>query len=153
MSKQKVQEVLLAAVPNTYEGLQCWCPVDVDDETILKDKRIIKGIVPVDSRSLPQNALWAVWYSQIARWSDKNHTTHDIKCFCKLHFGVLLLRQQDRTFREFYDENIRHLEYDKKMVFMEIVPITSKLSKHNGQKYQSAVQKYYAENGLTLEVL
>ena len=151
--KQKFQEVLLQSVPITYEGMQCWCPVDIADEEILKDRDIIKGLVPFEKRSIQANALWAVWYSQISKCLDGNHSTYAIKCFCKLHFGVKLLRRQDETFKTFYDKHIRHLDYEVKMVFMEIVPITSKLNRDNGQKYQTAMQQYYAELGIVLEIL
>lgn len=154
MSKKKTKEVLLQAVPTTYEGLQCWCPVDIDDEKILRDRRIIQGIVSVDKRSLPQNSLWAVWYSQIERWSDGNQTKEEVKCFCKLHFGIELLRNQDAGFKKLYDSKIkRGFEYEEKLELMKLIPVTSQLSKDNGQKYQSAMQKYYSEKGLILEVL
>ena len=154
MSKKKTKEVLLQAVPTTYEGLQCWCPVDIDDEKILRDRRIIQGIVSVDGRSLPQNSLWAVWYSKIERWSEGNYTKEEIKCFCKLHFGIELLRNQDAGFKKLYDSKIkRGFEYEEKLELMKLIPVTSQLSKDNGQKYQSAMQKYYSEQGLILEVL
>ncbi len=150
--KQPKQKVLLAAVPNTYEGLQCWCPVDVQDENILRDRRVIEGFVSVDSRSLEQNALWAVWYSQIAK--HMGQTVIEAKSFCKLHFGIPLLREQDAEFKLLYDGQIKkNITYEAKLKLMELIKVSSLLSKHNGKKYQSAIQQHFSENGLILEVL
>lgn len=150
--KLKYQEVLLQAVPSNYEGMQCWCPVDIEDEKILKERNIIKGLVSIEKRSLESNALWAVWYSQIGKWSDQ--TALEVKCFCKLHFGIVLYRHQDSSFKKLYDTKITNgFTYEEKIELMKIIPVTSQLNKDNGQKYQTSIQKYYAEQGLILEIL
>ena len=152
MSKNISKKVTLVPVPIDYQGLQCWCALDSEDSKLLSDSKMIQARIDIKLRSLPQNALWAVWYGIISTWTQGEYTSDQIKVFCKLHFGAKLLASQDETFRNFYNKNIRSLSYEQKLEFISLVQVTSKLSKDNGMKYQSAIQQYYSEKGLALEV-
>lgn len=101
-------------------------------------------------RSLPQNALTHAWYGQIARELREDDES-GWKCFCKLHFGVPLLRAEDEEFRTFYDASIKALDYEQKLVAMKYVPVTSIMTRDQLSKYADEMQKHFASRGVLLE--
>lgn len=101
-------------------------------------------------RSLDQNAISHVWYEQLAR-ELRQHTTLEWKRHCKLHHGVPILRAEDADFRTFYDRAIKSLEYEEKLEAMDILPVTSLMSKPQLSAYLEEVQKAFAREGVKLE--
>jgi len=101
-------------------------------------------------RSLPQNAVTHVWYSQIA-----NELREDDelgwKCYCKLHHGVPILRAENEEFRLAYDNAIKGLSYEQKLQVMRLLPVTSLMTKEQLSKYAEAVQADFARRGVRLE--
>ena len=94
-------------------------------------------------RSLDQNAISHVWYSQIAA-ELKQDDELQVKRWCKLHFGVPILRAEDPEFRAFYDAAIKpHLDYEQKLMAMDHVPVTSLMTKPQLSKYLVAMQEHY----------
>ncbi len=94
-------------------------------------------------RWLDYNALSHVWYEQVA-----NELREDdelgVKSFCKLHFGVPILRAEDADFREFYDAAMKHaLSYEQKIKAMNFVPVTSLMTQAQFDKYAHAMQDHY----------
>lgn len=101
-------------------------------------------------RSLSVNALSHVWYS----FCDKmlSEPVGTARNFCKLHFGVPLLRGEDEKFRAAYDQVIKPLGYPQKLSIMTYWPVTSLMSREQMTRYLDAVQMHYAEShGLVLE--
>src|SRR5690606_14508197 len=76
------------------------------------------------SRTLDQNAIAHVWYSQVARELREDDES-GVKAYCKLHFGVPILRGESDEFREKYDRLIKPMRYDEKLELMEWFPVTS----------------------------
>lgn len=101
-------------------------------------------------RSLPQNAITHVWYSQIARELREDDEL-GWKCYCKLHHGVPILRAEDAEFRETYDGAIKGLSYEQKLKVMRLFPVTSLMTKEQLSKYAEAVQMDFAQRGVLLE--
>lgn len=95
-------------------------------------------------RSLDQNALSHSWYQQIAN-ELREDTALGVKCFCKLHFGVPILRAEDEEFRTLYDLVIKPLTYEKKLAAMAVWPVTSLMTKPQLSQYLEAMQKGYAD--------
>lgn len=104
-------------------------------------------------RSLDANAVTHVWYDQIAR--ERGDTTAaEVKCYCKLHFGVPILRSEDDEFREQYDALIRaRFTYEEKLKVMEFLPVTSRMSTDQMNRYRDEMQRYFAEHGVVLTYL
>lgn len=95
-------------------------------------------------RSLNQNALAAVWYEQIARELGEDSPA-DVKAFCKLRYGVPILRAQDEDFRVRYDRAIKSsLSYEQKLDAMHLLPVTSLMTTDQLSTYLQDVQKGYA---------
>lgn len=85
-------------------------------------------------RSNDQNSISHEWYSQLA----KRYPQDDAlgwKCYCKLHFGVPILRAEDEQFREFYDRHIKSFSYEEKLKAMQYLPVTSLMTTIQLSKY------------------
>ena len=102
-------------------------------------------------RSLDQNAISHAWYEQLARELPEDDAL-GWKSFCKLHFGVPILRAEDDQFREFYDAAMKAtLTYEQKLAAMKFVPVTSLMSKPQLSKYLEAMQMNFLARGVRLE--
>lgn len=95
------------------------------------------------SRSLDQNGISHVWYEQISR-ELREDTPLSVKCFCKLHYGVPIMRAESEEFRELYDLVIKSLTYERKLAAMSAWPVTSLMSKDQLSQYLTAMQDGYA---------
>lgn len=102
-------------------------------------------------RSLDQNAISHSWYLQLAReLPDDDALGH--KAYCKLHFGVPILRAEDEQFRTFYDTAMKStLTYEQKLAAMKFVPVTSLMTKSQLSKYLEAMQSEFIGRGVVLE--
>ena len=96
------------------------------------------------ARSLDQNALSHEWYAQLSRELREDDAL-GWKCYCKLHHGVPILRAEDAEFREFYDQSIKLLDYEKKLAAMKFLPVTSLMTKPQLSKYLEAVRSDFAD--------
>ena len=102
-------------------------------------------------RSLDQNSIGHAWYEQVANELREDDAL-GVKRFCKLHFGVPILRAEDAEFREIYDGAIRdHLSYEQKIKAMDILPVTSRMSVQQHSAYLTAVREHYQERGVDLQ--
>lgn len=95
------------------------------------------------ARSLDQNGISHVWYEQIAR-ELREDTPLGVKNFCKLHYGVPILRAENEDFRIQYDTVLKPLSYDKKLLAMNFLPVTSLMTKAQLSQYLEAMQAGYA---------
>ena len=93
-------------------------------------------------RSLDQNALSHAWYQQIAD-ELREYKPHEIKRANKLHHGVPILRAEDEEFRAVYDAVIRPLAYEQKLLAMDILPVTSRMTKAQLSAYLDAMKAAY----------
>ena len=65
-----------------------------------------------------------------------------MKWFCKLHFGVPILRMGDE-FREKYDRAVKPMAYEDKLTLMEWFPVTSLMTTPQLSEYLEKVQDHY----------
>jgi hypothetical protein len=94
-------------------------------------------------RSLNQNAISHAWYAQVAR-ELREDDERGVKRFCKLHFGVPILRAEDADFRAAYDGAIRStLTYEQKLVAMDMLTVTSIMSTLQLHQYMLDMQGHY----------
>ena len=104
------------------------------------------------ARSLDQNALSHLWYEQIAN-ELREDSALGVKAYCKLHFGVPILRVEEEEFRAFYDAGCRALPYEQKLKAMRFLPVTSIMTKEQLTQYCDAMQEHYRCRGVWLETL
>ena len=100
-------------------------------------------------RSLEQNRLAFKWYSEIAdQLSDMS--TAEYHAFCKLHYGVPILRAEDDEWREVYDAAIKPLPYEMKLKAIVIMPVTSHMTTKQMTQYLDTVREEFARRGVML---
>lgn len=100
-------------------------------------------------RSVEQNAVLHGWFGQVAR-ELREDDARGVKRFCKLHFGVPILRSEDEDFREAYDAVIKSMPYEKKLVAMDILPVTSVMTTKQLDQCMTDIQDHYAAKGVVL---
>ena len=119
-------------------------------ELFLRDKYVKVSAKVGKDRSIPQNSISHAWYAQVERELREDDAL-GVKCFCKLNFGVPILRAEDEEFRSFYDRAIKGLTYEQKIQAMTFVPVTSRMSKTQKSTYLETMQKHYSKRGVRLE--
>ena len=71
------------------------------------------------SRSLEQNSLQRLWLNEAAEQL-MEYTSEEYRAYCKLHFGIPILRAEDEGYCEAYDRIIRPLSYEAKLEMMSV---------------------------------
>ena len=105
---------------------------------------------PGKKRSLDQNALAHAWYEQVARELREDDAL-GVKCYCKLHHGVPILRAEDADFRSMYDAGLKGMTYPQKLVAMKFLPVTSHMTKQQLSAYLEAVRDDFRQRGVALD--
>ncbi len=104
-----------------------------------------------ERRSLAQNRLQRQWLNDAEAQGDQ--TSEEYRGFCKLHFGIAILKSESDDFAQDYDENIKPLPYETKLKLMMepfSLPITSKMSVKGKTKYLDAIWQHFAGLGIQL---
>lgn len=101
-------------------------------------------------RSVEQNAVMHGWFGQVSR-ELREDDERGVKRFCKLHFGVPILRAEDDDFREAYDRVVRPLPYADKLVAMDILPVTSSMTTIQLDKCMTDIQDHFRKVGVDLK--
>lgn len=104
------------------------------------------------ARSIPQNSHSHAWYAQLSRELPDNDAKA-WKAYCKLHFGVPILRADEPDFCAMYDEKIRPWSYEQKLVLMNWMPVTSLMTKAQLNRYEEAMQDHFAAQNVRLEYI
>lgn len=101
-------------------------------------------------RSMSQNALSHVWYGELGK-QDKSRSNRGWRQFCKLHFGVPILRVSSEKFRDAWDNLIKNrLTYEEKLALMDWWPVTSLMDHKQMAEYLTEMQMHFAERGIVL---
>ena len=104
------------------------------------------------SRSLEQNKLQRLWCMEAAEQLG-DRTAEEIRGFCKLHYGVQIMREGHDDFRETYDRLIKPLPYETKLAYMMEpldFPITRLMTVGEKSQYLDAMHKGLSELGVKL---
>jgi hypothetical protein len=104
-----------------------------------------------ESRSIQQNRLQFQWLNDAAQQGDQ--TAEEYRAFCKLHFGVPLLRAEDEEFREVYDTIIKPAPYEHKLRMMSPpidLPVTSRMKVKTMTEYLNSVWHHFTGLGFQL---
>jgi hypothetical protein len=100
-------------------------------------------------RSVEQNAVMHGWFGQVAR-ELREDDERGVKRFCKLHFGVPILRAEDEEFREAYDQVVKPLAYEDRLKAMDILPVTSRMTTLQLDKCMTDIQDHFLKRHVTL---
>ena len=104
-----------------------------------------------EKRSNAQNRLQRQWCNDAEAQGDL--TAEEYRGFCKLHFGVGILKAENEQFAIDYDIDLRPLPYETKLrLMMEpfSLPITSKMSVKGKTKYLNEMWDHFSGIGIKL---
>lgn len=148
--KPKRAAIIMVKV-GKFGEVDTYAPLDADGAKVLGGRRSFESSIPVAGRSLGQNALWAVWYPRIAKYTGT--TAEEAKCECKLLYGVPILLAEDKTFRRVWQAKFSNDTYEQQKFMMRYLPVTSLLNRGQGTIYTESLQREYSKQGLLLEII
>ena len=148
--KAKSTNIIMMKVPPNYTGIS-YAPIDKAAEDVLGNRNSFEVKIPVRGRSLPMNSLWAVWYGLIGK--ESGQSVVEVKCECKLLYGVPILCAEDEAFRRVWLAKFAGDTYEQQIFMMRYLPVTSLLSKSQGMIYTETMQREYAAQQIILDVL
>ena len=126
-------------------------PANQEAEAWLQSQNEYVWLKPVSvakARTLSQNALQWKWYGEIGKWwGESAEYAHR---YCKLHFGVPILRAEHERFRAVYDRHLKHLTYEQKLAAVEIISVSSLMTVPQAKQYMDNIMRHFAEQGLEL---
>jgi hypothetical protein len=103
-------------------------------------------------RSAAQNRLAHQWHKEAAEQL-QDRSPDDVRAYCKLTFGVPILRTENEGFRAKYDEHVKGLPYETKLALMVEpfdFPVTRLMTVKQQTSYLDSVHKHFAEQGVIL---
>lgn len=111
-------------------------------------------------RTLDQNGLWFGMYKRISQMTEIGEP-EDARKYCKLHFGVPIMRRDDEGFRTGWDKLLRHLPYEQKIGLMgpcalfgeEGFPVTRLFDRKQGVEYTNAIATEFSQRGVYFDDL
>lgn len=102
-------------------------------------------------RSIEQNRLQRKWLNEAAEQGDM--TAEEYRAYCKLHFGVPILRNEHEKFREAYDRIIRPHSYEDKLMMMRLpldFPVTRLMTTAQKSRYLEEMYQHFRGLGFVL---
>mgnify|MGYP003661807364 CR=1 FL=1 len=123
-------------------------------QNLIKNRAIPYTIAIKDGkhRTPKQNRLQHMWYQEAADQL-KDHTAEEYRAYCKLHFGVGILKNCHDVFAEKYDRLIKPLPYETKLEYMQEpigFPITSLMNTKQKTQFLDAVHLHLTERGVQM---
>ncbi|MFJ3486599.1 hypothetical protein ACIPL1_24820 [Pseudomonas sp. NPDC090202] len=118
-------------------------------------KFVVVSLRPGKDRTLDQNALWFAMYQRIAQMTQIGDAS-DARKYCKLHFGVQLLLNDDEDYRTSWYRVMRHLPYEEKLAMMgdcpllgpDGFPVTSLFNRTQGIVYTDRIVADFTAKGV-----
>jgi hypothetical protein len=112
------------------------------------------SIVPGKHRSTEQNKLQRLWVKEVAEQMPGSfESAEHVRGYCKLHFGVPILRNENEAFCTEYDAIVRPLPYEHKLKLM-MVPfdfgVTRIMMTRQKTAYLDTVYRHFSEQGVVL---
>ena len=104
-------------------------------------------------RSQEQNKLQRLWMNEASEQLGDNQTAEELRGYCKLHFGVPILRDAHEDFKAAYDRVIKPLSYELKlMAMMEPLdfPVTRLMTTKQKTDYLDQIHVYLSGLGCRL---
>ena len=112
------------------------------------EKPIVKFVE--DASTPKQNIMQFALYRDIAKYMEQ--PMEDIQAYCKLHFGIGILKASDPAFAEFYDSRVKGLSYEAKTELMKFFDVTSRpeFKKKEMSEYIDTILAHFGGQGVPL---
>lgn len=123
--------------------------------TLLKGKKLPITVTAEDGRkrSVEQNKLQRMWLNEAAEQLGE-YRAEEYRAYCKLHFGVPILRGEDEDFREKYDAMFKgRFDYEEKLKLMMVpwdFPVTRLMKMGQKKRYLDDVYQHFRGLGVEL---
>lgn len=123
---------------------------------LYRDKKfVVVSMRPGKERTLDQNALWFAMYQRIAQMTQIGDVD-DARRYCKLHFGVPIMRRDCEEFRDGWNRIFLHLPYEEKLRLMgecslmgpDGFPVTRLFNRKQGIEYTDRIVAEFAGRGV-----
>jgi hypothetical protein len=105
-------------------------------------------------RTTAQNRLQRKWMTEIADQGPGEKAEY-WRGYCKLHFGVPILRGENEEFRQKYDAVVKPLTYAQKLAIMSEpldMPVTRLMNSKQKTAYLDEIFRHFSEQGIILTV-
>ena len=129
--------------------------------SLYRDKKfVVVSLRPGKDRTLDQNALWFAMYQRIAQMTQIGDV-EDARRYCKLHFGVPVMRADCAEFRDGWNRLFLHLDYEQKLELMgpgplfgpDGFPVTRLFSRAQGIEYTDRIVAEFTGKGVVFDDL
>lgn len=104
-------------------------------------------------RSEDQNKLQRKWLLEAQDQGDQ--AAEEYRGYCKLHFGVPIMRAENDVFREKYDRLIRPFSYPEKLELMMVpmdFPVTRIMTTDQKTRYLNTMYQHFTGLGMVLTI-
>lgn len=123
-------------------------------------KFLVVSIRPGKDRTLDQNALWFAMYQRIAQTTEIGDV-EDARRYCKLHYGVPIMRKADEDFRHAWNVSFLMLTYETKLELMgpcalfgpDGFPVTRLFDRAQGIAYTDKIVADWSQRGVVFDDL
>lgn len=123
-------------------------------------KFVVVSFRPGKDRTLDQNALWFALYQRIAQMTQIGDV-EDARRYCKLHFGVPIMRKADEDFRNAWNVSFLLLTYETKLELMgpcalfgpDGFPVTRLFDRAQGIAYTDKIVAEFSAKGVVFDDL
>lgn len=132
---------------------------DYDREVLINFIREAKlpftaSIVEGHHRTTEQNKLQRLWVNEIAAQLG-DQTAEEVRGYCKLAFGVPILREENEAFRFMYDRIVKPMQYEQKLALM-MEPfdfgVTRIMNTRQKTEYLNRMLRHFSGAGLHLTI-
>ena len=109
---------------------------------------VTKGL----NRSVEQNKLQRMWINEAVDQL-QDETAEQKRGYCKLHFGVPILRNENDYFKEKYDRIIRPHSYEAKLEMMMLpldFPVSRLMTTGQSKRYLDDIYQHFKGLGVAL---
>lgn len=123
-------------------------------------KYVVVSMRPGKDRTLDQNALWFAMYQRIAQMTEIGDV-EDARRYCKLHFGVPIMRKASEDFRHAWNVSFLLLTYETKLELMgecalfgpDGFPVTRLFDRAQGIAYTDKIVAEFSAKGVVFDDL
>lgn len=123
-------------------------------------KFVVVSFRPGKDRTLDQNALWFALYQRIAQMTEIGDVD-DARRYCKLHFGVPIMRKANEDFRNAWNVSFLLLTYETKLELMgecalfgpDGFPVTRLFDRAQGIVYTDKIVTEFSSKGVVFDDL
>jgi hypothetical protein len=123
-------------------------------------KFVVVSLRPGKDRTLEQNGLWFAMYTRIAQMTEIGDV-EDARRYCKLHFGVPIMRNASEDFRHAWNVSFLMLTYEAKLELMgpcallgpDGFPVTRLFDRGQGVTYTDKIVAEFSGKGVFFDDL